>query len=479
MQGKINNKFSLVCLLFEIFPILFLWGVTPANDIMITMQRIGLCALICFQLSLYALKKICGELNAFIYFTIFVYLFSFGQCITSLVGAELKSAAFAISRSFFSVTALTNSSVFVLLSIQMTCIGFSIIYKRKNLNNHVEVIHRNNGQEKYENKIITVGWILLIIGGIPTFINLYNDYKTILTVGYGATLARATGGARILTIIAGFFISGLLLLYCFENNKKRRIVLFFVIVLYWLFQIIGGSRIQIFRTAVIFILLEDLYFKRMNRKRWVITGCVLLLSAVILSLVSSVRNYLYLSDDPYKLIMSSLEKMMKDNFIYSAINEMGNTQVVNTIVFDNCPKNIPFQYGFSFVKILWGIIPNFIGDAYTGYIGVDITFSPLYTVTSAGIGASYISEGYWNFGILSFLYFIIFGALWGRLINAFNDACCDKTLSPVKFFIVLYIIYYALFLVRGETIGFGRSFVYYAVLPCLLISKKNYNRKNV
>lgn len=104
------------------------------------------------------------------------------------------------------------------------------------------------------------------------------------------------------------------------------------------------------------------------------------------------------------------------------------------------------------------------------YISIDEVFSPYYTVTNAGCGASFIAEGYWNFGYFSVLFFIALGYVWGTLSNRFKQLCNSKYVKPENFFVIVYLMYYMIFLVRSESIELGRSFVYYAVIP-ILISK--------
>lgn len=463
-----KNGFSILILLSEMIPILVLMVIPSSKQVGLAMSNVGIIALICFIISFVAIWRSCKELNAFVYFLIFAYLFSFGQCYMAIIGQELKNSAFALSRGFFSSEAIIHSAIFVLFSIMFTCIGYLLYSSRKrNVSKEERILNEQHYAYRTE-RARRVGWVFLAIGIVPTFINLYQEYRSLLTFGYASTLVAATGSTRILGLIGGFFMSGLLLLFCYE--KKHRKLLYLIAMAYILAQVAGGSRIQVFRIAIVFLLIEDLYFKKMDRHKWLVVFGIGILAMLGLSLLSSVRNYIYLSNDLGGLIRTSAENLWENNFVFAAVNEMGNTQVVNTLVLDTCPDPMPFQFGLSFVKMLWAILPNLIGSAYTGYIGVDLTFSPLYTVTNSGMGASYISEGYWNFGYLSLLYFIGFGMLFGMLTTKFRKMCESKNVDPGKFFLVVYVIYYALFLVRSEALGFGRNFVYYAIIPYICIN---------
>lgn len=468
MQISRKNMIGILVLLSEIFPIIALVLMPDGNAIRDTMSQIGIVAMICFVVTAVVLYKTNLELNAFFYFIVFAYLFSFGQSIMAVFGLELRDSAFALSRGFFTDIAIKNSAVFVLISIIFTCIGF-LIYKPK------KTIHSQKTAEVGEyvlkqEKARQIGWIMFGIGILPTFVNLYREYQTLRTLGYSFTLNATTGTARIMTLLSGFFISGILLLFCYE--RKHRNLLYMIVGAYMILQVAGGTRIQVFRLGILFLMIEDLYFKKMDKQKWMLVLIIGLITMFGFSLLSSIRNYVYLASDVKQLISTSFRNLWENNFIAASINEMGNTQVINTLVFDKCPDPIPFQFGLSFLKMIWAIFPNFIGSAYTGYIGVDITFSPLYTVTKSGMGASYISEGYWNFGYFSIIYFMLFGALFGKLVDLFNRMCKQKSIDPSKFFLVVYVIYYALFLVRSESLGFGRSFVYYALIPYILINSR-------
>ena len=117
------------------------------------------------------------------------------------------------------------------------------------------------------------------------------------------------------------------------------------------------------------------------------------------------------------------------------------------------------------LRSIYGIIPNIFG---VGYDSVDTVFSPLYTVTNAGMGSSYIAEGYWNFGYFSLIYFAGFGFAWGKLEERFKMQCNRPAKSASVFFITIYLMFFLIFTVRSDLMEFGRSFVYYALIPVLL-----------
>lgn len=458
-----RNLYCIFVLFIELAVALFLYLLPDRGDTVDMMRKIGLAAWICFIISGVTIYQLERKVSAFFCFLCFAYLFSFGQSLMSLFNLQLQNTVFSVSRGFFSNAILKSSAAFVLISIVVTCIGYCLIYEPIDIESS-NIMDTTEADCRSE-RLRTVAWILFFISVVPTFYLLVKDFKTVLSIGYGATLEATTGLDRLFTLISGFFVSSILLLYMFE--KKKRLLVYIIIISYLAMQLMGGSRIVIFRLAIVFLLIGQFYFHSLNKRKWILIVILSVAATLVLSLVSSIRNYLYLAADIHQLITTSLQNLLKNNFIAASINEMGNTQLINALVMDKCPSVEPFQLGFSYIKMLWAIIPNFIGDAYTGYIGIDITFSPYYTLTNAGMGASYISEGYWNFGYLSLIAFLFFGMLLAWVVKKFEYYANTKD-SPIKLYLTVYVLYFVLFLVRSESLEFGRSFVYYAIVPVIL-----------
>lgn len=467
LKIKRENIISILFLLCECLGIGIFSIFIKNSNIQKIMISIGIMALLCMICSIYAVYRLNRKIeNIFLLFILFAYLFSFGQCIMAIGGLELQNAVFSLSRGFFTSKEILDTSLFVFISIAVTCIGYCLSVDFVNSSFHNDSNMIKNCYKSKKHKIVKVGWILCVISIIPTLSLLCSDIITVSTFGYEASLVKVTGILKIFSLISGLFVSSILMLYTYE--ERHRTLVYTIIIGYFILQMAGGSRIEIFRLAVICLVISGMYRKELNRRKWIYIIVLGMVGIFALSLVSNIRNYIYLSDDIGELIKKAIQNLWENNFIVAAINEMGNTQLINTLVYTKCPSEVPYQYGLSFLKMIWGIIPNFIGSAYTGYIGVDITFSPLYTITSAGMGASYISEGYWNFGYFSIAYFILFGIFWGWIVKKFNEACKGKLLNPENIFVIIYVMYYMVFLVRSESLGFGRSFVYYALIPYLL-----------
>ena len=292
---------------------------------------------------------------------------------------------------------------------------------------------------------------------------------TVFSVGYGNILGNATGIDKIFVLISGFYISAVLILYCFE--EKKRYIVYLALGLYSIMQLLGGSRISVFRLAIVLLIISNLLRKEINKKRLVWIFLFGLIGVFAFSFVSSARNYL--ADDVQLFFKKTAGDLWENNFIISAIKEMGNTQVINTLVYSLCPSKVEYRYGLSFVRSIYSIFPNVFN---LKYISIDEIFSGFYTVTNAGCGASFIAEGYWNFGYFSAFFFLALGYIWAVLADRFKRICNEEYVNP---FLIVYLMYFMIFLVRSESIELGRSFVYYALVPILMSKTLHSNRGGV
>ena len=236
---------------------------------------------------------------------------------------------------------------------------------------------------------------------------------------------------------------------------------------------LGGSRISVFRLAIVLLIISNLLRKEINKKRLVWIFLFGLIGVFAFSFVSSARNYIYLADDVQLFFKKTAGDLWENNFIISAIKEMGNTQVINTLVYSLCPSKVEYRYGLSFVRSIYSIFPNVFN---LKYISIDEIFSGFYTVTNAGCGASFIAEGYWNFGYFSAFFFLALGYIWAVLADRFKRICNEEYVNPEKAFLIVYLMYFMIFLVRSESIELGRSFVYYALVPILMSKTLHSNR---
>ena len=456
MNIKKKDGIYILALIFEMVLIVVAGIILNITDQLEAMKVIGWMAAFFGIYTSVIVFRIRREFNVFFIFIVLCYLFSFGQCILVILGGKPFEGVFGVSRGFFSAKELLKAAIFVLLAIDITSIGYCL--------NKNTAIPRTKEKPVfvYSDALNRVGWILLIITIVPTLYLLFKDISTMSTLGYGNTLVNASGIDKVFSICAGLFQSSLLILYCLE--EKHRKILLSVIGIYCALQLFGGSRIAVFRYVIVFFVLSHLLRKEITRGKWILIAVLGAVLVVIFSLVSSVRTVVFMSDNLGELIKESFMNLADDNFIFTSLREMGNTQCLNTLVINQCPDKIGFNFGLSYLRSFYGVFPNFLGLAYNS---VDTVFSELYTVTNAGMGSSYIAEAYWNFGYFAFIFYVFYGWLWGKLTEKFKSFCSYGGNARDLFFTV-FLMWYMIFTVRSDFMEFGRSLVYYAIVPIIL-----------
>lgn len=473
MKLKASNALAICILIAEMLYVWIYFSVIQYNSTEKILAETGQAAVICLIVTTVSIYYVTQKVGFFFCFIVLSYLFAFGQSILISFGFKLPNSPFSISYSGFTTYDIKNSAMLGMLAICTVAIGFCMVIQKKVETIQPPPVFRD------EKNLCQIGWVLLIISIIPTFYLLFVDIAGTFSSGYGSTLNAYIGIEKICSLISGFFTSGLLIIFCFERKRPSRVCLYVCVSLYCLLQIAGGSRISVFRLGIVFFVITNLYFKTINKRKALLIFFACLAGTFIFSIVSSARNYIYNIADLSLFIKEITINVWENNFLVASLREMGNTQIINTLVYSKCPSEVGYQYGLSFIKMLWAILPNLIGSVYTGHVGVDITFSALYTKTSSGLGASYISEGYWNFGWLSLIYFILFGYILGKVEMSFNKACNSKNIKATTMFLLVYSMYYMIFMVRSELIGFGRAFVFYAIIPVLLSKVRIGDRKGI
>lgn len=468
MSGYIVKKSQIVAVLVFLAEIVGAVILAQTNIADGVLEKIGWVAILYCVLSTAVLYYVRKEWDIFIVFMIMSYLFSFGQCILAAFGYKLGVFAFSMARDFFSNREILDASVFSFSAISLTGIGYCLYRK-------TDRYIRTRKQPKLNSyNLCRVAWGLLIASAIPTYYKLYKDMTTVLSAGYQSTLGNVSGIDKVCVLVSGFYTSALLILYCFEERKRN--IIYFALGIYVLMQLFGGSRIDVFRLAVVLLIVSNLFRKELNKKNIIVIFLIAFGGMFIFSFVSSAGNYIYLASDVRLFLKKTANDLLENNFVFSAIKEMGNTQVINTLVYSICPTKVEYRYGLSFVRAIYSIFPNVLN---LKYISVDEIFSGFYTVTNAGCGASFIAEGYWNFGYLSVFFFPILGYIWAAIANRFKTFCNEEYVNPENMFLIVYLMYFMIFLVRSESIELGRSFVYYALVPVLMSKTLCSNRGGV
>lgn len=463
-----NSMRQLIIFLAIFFVDVLLLLACPNLTIAKTMVYTGAFATVTLILTGVLLYNLTKEINFFLLFIIIAYVFEFGQSMATWLGGYdcLNPAWFLnINNGYFSSQEIWNSFYFSHMIMMCLIVGYILFYRRTYPNKKSNSVLMAK-KECINKQQIQIGYFLLLLSIIPTFYLLKEDMTTIRTLGYGATLQAARGGIqKIFSLISELFPVSIIWLLIFDNRKRSQLFVLGIAALYMVLQLAGGSRIQVFRFALVIFLILSLYYKKITKKNMLLLILLALVGVFAMSLISSIRTSIYVSTDLQGLIKNAVISLWENNFIIEALKEMGNTQLINALVIKKCPQEVDLAFGASYLRMLISVVPNIWGGVHPSSIDVDSVFSPLYT-NLCGLGSSFIAEAYWNFGFFSVLFCVILGMLFA-VHNRKLQKVCENGENKTKIYLGFYTSFLLIFWVRSSCNGMGRSMVY-AMVPIIL-----------
>ncbi|NCC71703.1 O-antigen polysaccharide polymerase Wzy [bacterium] len=296
-------------------------------------------------------------------------------------------------------------------------------------------------------------YIFFFISVIPCFYILYSNIIDNNNIGYAervlSDINRTVGfnSYSILLLLSAFFIPSLLGLYVIKKWKIAIPITILYIIMYFK----SGSRMLIFCLilTLIFIYLH-FYMRKASTKKILAILCLLFLSIFSMVFVSKFRSNEKIS---HLKISELMELGVEQTF-----SQTGTIFASTAIVLEECPKNIDFSYGKTYISTFAYVLPNYLTKNYpekNGY--VDTTFAK--SLSDYGnIGSSFIAECYYNFGYLSILLMPIFAILWIYL-NKFITESHSNLFTTFG----LYIFYYVTITIRSEGVQLLRYILWYFV----------------
>lgn len=467
-KKNMRRAIILFSILFADFILLLLNCFEQLEQVLIFTGGYAIGTLVLTECLLY---KTTSKINFFLLFVGISFTFEFGQSMSVFLGGynNMNPIWFLnINSGFFNGKEIWEAFFFMHMLMMSFAASYIIFYKDNlQINEERNSIITVVSQKKLK-KECQIGYFLLLVSIIPTFYMLKKDIMTIQIYGYGATLQAASGGIeKIFTLLSEFFPISVIWLLIYEKRKQRKLMILLLTFAYMFLQLVGGSRIQVFRFAVILFLMYSLYYKKINKRNMIFLFLAGGIGVFVLSLISSIRTMIYTSSNLSELIQKAAVDLWENNFIVETLRELGNTQIINTLVYKECPKVIDYAYGTSYLKMVFSIVPNLWGGVHPSSIDVDSIFSPLYSKTT-GLGSSFVAEAYWNFGFLSIIVCFILGKIFTYIDIGLNEVCkLDVKDNKLKAYIFFYLCFLLIFWVRSSCNGFGRS-VLFAAVPIIM-----------
>lgn len=367
------------------------------------LRIIGLHICIIFVLSMLMLK-VAGVafLSLSSLFTIFTFIFHFGQLVILTFGFHYKFTIVNYSKWLeqepFKRTILFSFFVFMTMTL-----GILISTKNRLKNKLTKKINRN------KEKIIDIkllGYLILISTfPIKLILDLYQIYFS-MRYGYVGMLEMGISG--VILQIAQFYIIGVvLLLLAYQGNRWKATMIFFLSALYCIFSMLSGGKS---RPTIHIVLLCYVYFTTVVKLKWTQIlkyGIVGYLMVLFLNTVTIVRAEGITSIQNFLLLMLSSDQ----NPIFKVLEEFGSTiyTVYQAIVI--VPEKLSYAYGVTYLASLSQVLLN-IGGILNH--ATNIAQFAIHLNEGYPLGGSYIAELYYNFGYIPSLFL---GVVIGGFVN--------------------------------------------------------------
>lgn len=467
---KVSCK-KIVCIVYEMVALSVIFLVShffSNSDKETQIYVVAVMAIFVLLQSMRIVWKNNRRFNSYSIFLLLVGVFMFGQHILFLMDTYPKKMI--LLDNIISQEAIYKTGFLILYSIIIMNIGYIISSYTIEQERKLELTEKN---EFDRHRIYRAGLLFFLVSFIPTIMVLSRNIILTFTVGYGERIVNSSyqpsGIENISGIFASFMVPALIALFVGRKPGQKFPVI--AIAVYMILYTISGSRINTVILLIGTLYVQNMLFAKLTFKRLLKYGGCAIILLLILTVVPVARSYIGSSkSDSNSVIKDSIEQVIDNNVIVSAISEAGFTFSATAVVVDKCPSDIEYKYGMSYVRALAYLLPNGMTDNLYAKIGsADDRFKGYFNQYGSGIGSSFIAEAYWNFGYMSLIVIFIFGLLLGKLSGALDLAILNK--NYIQIFILTFIFITVSFYVRSETSTFFRNIVWFG-LPIVMVASQ-------
>lgn len=389
-------------------------------------------------------------------FLLFSYMFHLGQVF--VIGFSIESKIPIMVTDRVPTEVFMEASKYFLFVQTTISLGIQAVFLL--LNKKINNESLNINKDKELQLVRKIGFILFLIGVIPT---LYIDLGKIilfLNGGYLATYTLLIPG--FLVIISKMFGIGILMMLIGnKNNFKLSNQIFIFALLYYLFIMLSGNR----GWPTVFII--TLFYVYVNVIRKIKVKGILKFSflgyliLVILNTISDFRHYI---QPNFSKFLEIFQKNIGSP-IGNAIGEFGATMVTPSLALMYFPDYAPIQYGKNYLAAFLLIFPN-VGSAmneillkvtYTDHLPNDVRLS---------LGGSYIGELFYSFNYGGIFFALFFGIFIGVISKQIKKFIITNQFLKLSCLIILFpgIIWW----IRGYFSGLIREFIWISLLILIL-----------
>lgn len=442
-------------------------------DYILSIKIVTVIAVFIYAYIIISVLKLYGHMNFLAIFIIISFFFFFGQHVLVLFNnSELYNRFYSILDGRISSSSHIFSSYFILISIISLYTGSILNYSKRTMtNNQIKSkISESQMAQIGKNTLFITGLIIVFVTIIPAFYNLYRLIQLTQLYGYAErVIIRETYGTTglefVFSYLSAWFVPGISMIMVSTHNKRKSIrIWLFLLTVYSILYLLSGGRYEIIQIIFIVYCIQFYLRKKIRIRMMLVYSLGLILLLFVFRFVTEYRvdisNGLNWID-----IVSNV---FKSGIVYETLSGTGASFLAVSNVIDKAGSIVSFAYGKSYLYSVFIILPKPLrfGLDYSNYI-TEIAFSHLYLVHelvgNMGHGSSFIAEGYYNFGILSLLLFMIIGYSISSL--SINMYYYSFKHDLAKFWFVLFVSSLLVLKSRSDLFDITRDILYYGVLP--------------
>ena len=387
-------------------------------------------------------------------------VFNGGQAILQALGLN----PFGILNGDQSNDLVAQALALVLISLMFTHAGALV-----GMSGHRCPLSDAAPREQSRREVRHVGMALFAVSALPAAMAMAADLSAVMRSGYFSGMYQremATGFASTPRLIAGLMPGALLFLLAGarRNPVSRWAPALTLAACAAVYLFIG------FRGSALVIAAATLWLWERTVKpirRTVLAGG-LVAAMAILPVIGAVRDLSGEKRLDGRIILTAWASV--DSPVVAAVSEMGGSLLTVVHIVNLVPSKWPYEYGSTYLYALLTIFPNIFWDIHPSIAhspGTRLLWevAPSTAANGGGIGFSYISEAFLNFGWLGApIAVFLLGYGFGRLTR-WLDACHDTGRLAVAATALMPLILYA----RSESGGVLRGVIWFAILPYLVV----------
>ena len=367
-----------------------------------------------------------------LWFIILCHIFMFGR--VYLRALHLDTDIFWDIMSRFSSRTLYHTGLFVLCCIQALFIGFTI--RGKNISSKLKRWKYLNGlSEESISELMLRSGILLFIFSFP--FRLIEDIRFIMQVQPTGNYSSFSSRSGISDDVAFLFLPSVLYIIASKGiSKKKTIFIVFGTVIYYVFVMVSTGDRRYPVTAVIALVLcyLQVYKVKMNLLRFFVTLFICNLSLNFLAVLRIVRHGNLTG--VMSFFIEYRDALLSNNAVYETLSEFGLSFLSTVSVIEHIPTSIDFQNGLGFYGAIPTILP--VGRMFPDFFSQVSISRRINMITGYSLGSTIFGDFFANFGWVSVLLIIFYGAILSGMFYVDIDKM--RNLSLAKYYSLFYIL---------------------------------------